>query len=83
MTTRDTLRAARRHAAARKRIRLGRLEARFRFRHGLAFDDFWAEQLLDLDSGGTDMAGTDIEAAALVERRVDRAGAAALEAGRA
>lgn len=83
MRMRDTLRAARRHAAARKRIRLGQLEGRYRFRHRLAFDDFWAEQLLDIDIGGTDLAGTDIDAAALVERGVDRAGAAALEAGRA
>ena len=83
MRTRDTLRAARRHAAARKRIRLGQLEGRYRFRHRLSFDDFWAEQLFDTEVTGSDMAGMDIDAAALAERRVDRAGAAMLEAGRA
>ena len=83
MRTRDTLWAARHQAAARKRIRLGQLQGRYRFKHLHAFDDFWAEQLLDMDVGGGDMAGIDIDAATLVAGRIDRAGAVALETGRA
>jgi hypothetical protein len=48
--------AARRYAAARKRIRLGQLRARFRFKHRLSFDDFWAEQLLDSDIESANIA---------------------------
>jgi hypothetical protein len=58
--------AARRYAAARKRIRLGQLRARFRFKHRLAFDDFWGEQLLD-----TDIALTNVALTALAERGAD------------
>ena len=72
MSARDVLRVSRRHAAGRKRIRLGQLRARYVFNHGLAFDEFWAEQLFD----------SDIAAAAL-PRDVDGAGTAGLEAGRA
>ncbi|HET8697648.1 MAG TPA: hypothetical protein VFO94_09195 [Gammaproteobacteria bacterium] len=50
--------AWRRYAAARKRIRLGQLRARFRFKHRQSFDDFWGEQLLDADIAAIDVALT-------------------------
>jgi hypothetical protein len=73
MNARGTLRASLHRAAARKRMRLGQLQTRFRFKHRHVFDDFWGEQLLDLD----------IADAALVAHAADFAGAAALEVGRA
>jgi hypothetical protein len=73
MSAPQTLRASRQRLAARKRIRLGQLQARFRFRHRDAFDDFWGEQLLDVD----------VADAALLVHAGELAGVAALEAGRA
>jgi len=70
MSARHTLAASRQRVAARKRIRLGQLHARFRFKHRHSFDDFWGEQLLDME----------IADAALVAHAADVAGAAALEA---
>ena len=49
MKSRITQRVARSRAAARKRIRWNVLQTRFRFNNGVTFDDFWGEQLLDVD----------------------------------
>jgi hypothetical protein len=73
MSARPALRASRQRAAARKRMRLGQLQARFRFKHRHTFDDFWGEQLLDLDIADT----------AFVVHAAERAGTAAFETGRA
>ena len=73
MSPRNTLRACRDRAAARKRIRLGQLQTRFRFKHRETFDDFWGEQLLDLE----------IVDAALVAHAGDITRLTALEAPRA
>ncbi|HEX5049289.1 MAG TPA: hypothetical protein VFX89_19410 [Gammaproteobacteria bacterium] len=53
MSAPRTLQVSRQRAAARKRIRLSQLQARFRFKHRHAFDDFWGEQLLDIDIADT------------------------------
>lgn len=70
MSAPHALRASRQRAAARKRIRLGQLQTRFRFRHRHAFDDFWGEQLLEIDITDT----------ALLAHEGQLAGAAPLEA---